>query len=92
MNTPGPWQLGQLTDADIRSVYAGDYEITMEERDETGLANARLIASAPELLEALEKALEYLSLNNTPVLDLLAELEVKESARAAIAKAKGGAL
>lgn len=55
-------------------------EIPSEER----LANARLIASAPKLLDALEQLLAYhIMLGNSP------DSSKAQEARAAIAKAKG---
>ncbi len=76
----------------IALVTQGDYEIPHYGEAE---ANARLIAAAPELLAALDELLaSYVSLVNSgdagswnPETDA----EVK-AARAAIAKAKGGAL
>lgn len=53
--------------------------------DEEQAANARLIAAAPELLEALEWALRAMEARNP----LWAEGERFVAARAAIAKAKG---
>lgn len=57
--------------------------------DETGLANARLIAAAPELLEALEYI--YVLLQDDYDGDALKRLtaELSDTARAAIAKATG---
>ena len=54
-------------------------------------ANARLIASAPELLEALESIMEWTDIpaEQTPI--ERRELLIRNAARAAIAKAKGGA-
>lgn len=90
-HTPGPWVIceahgiqGELcfhkivceaTDETIASTWAGPHE-----------ANARLIASAPELLEALEACelrLTHLAQNSQ---DVVRELK---QARAAIAKATG---
>ena len=55
--------------------------------DSTALANARLIAAAPDLLVALEACEELLSA--MPTLGGIAGLAVVENARAAIAKARG---
>lgn len=58
--------------------------------DETGLANARLIAAAPELLEALEMIADTLQDSNGGF--AVGEGSTKdawETARAAIAKATG---
>lgn len=55
------------------------YEMSTEERD----ANARLIAAAPELLEALVRCLEQLDFDGR------ADAPCTELARAAIAKAIG---
>lgn len=89
--TPGPWVIETDTqepynkDAPIKVwvgpalVYSGDpYKMTAEDD-----ANARLIASAPELLEALE---ELLMAMNPSMIEWHSE-EVGK-ARAAIAKAR----
>jgi len=52
------------------------------------LANARLIASAPEMLQALESCLDYLLMDSMIEEDAAPEIE---SIRKAIAKAKGEA-
>lgn len=83
--TPGPWL------ADGASVY--------EERDDFSVicnlwssslpqweANARLIAAAPDLLDALERCLNFIA--NTES-EMGVTLECGDKARAAIAKAKG---
>lgn len=58
-----------------------------EGHDEVSAANARLIAAAPDLLEALELALEYF---NSAQAQLSASGQVaRDAARAAIAKATG---
>jgi len=49
---------------------------------EQAQANARLIASAPDLLEALQDMIKYLDNNGK-------ETDVSEYARQAVAKAKG---
>ncbi|CUI82783.1 Uncharacterised protein [Achromobacter xylosoxidans] len=62
-----------------------DYPSESNPADQELLANARLIAAAPELLEALEWALRAMEARNP----LWAEGERFIAARAAIAKAKG---
>ncbi len=88
-HTPGPWRVGSssvggptITTTDKRSTIAdirtfGGVHCGGPQHPETD-ANARLIAAAPELLEALQ--------------DLVAEFGVcglTEKARAAIARATG---
>jgi hypothetical protein len=87
-NTPGPWLVAP--DGNVVSGQAGIVEriavsifCSKERRD----ANARLIAAAPEMLEALEMAdelIDQLVIDNT---DNYAEERAK--IRAAIATAKG---
>jgi hypothetical protein len=53
-HTPGPWEISKIgNDYDQHSIYAGDALVA---NSVEGEANARLIASAPELLEALKKS------------------------------------
>lgn len=98
-HTPGPWKLedesstGPRGDASIHydipsvgSIYLGDVNIKRDpELLETMQANARLIAAAPELLEALKELVEA-------IWDGRLESEGAETftdpARAAIAKAE----
>ncbi len=87
-HTPGPWRAGQ--DGNMR-VYGPD-----NSQEHSGLiasvykgrANARLIAAAPELLEALEAVAAWMpgdwDLAMTPPLNAIAR-----QIRAAIDKAKG---
>ncbi len=85
LHTPGPWR-----DVDGR-IFSDGYLIsgapiaTVHKRKASGQyeANARLIAAAPELLEALRGLVSIYSTDST-------EAEVID-ARAAIAKAEGGA-
>lgn len=94
--TPGPWQMDypdgwggvfvESVDATkgkplIASLY--ERESAFPPDDEERKANARLIAAAPDLLAAL-KALEW-------AVDGLEYAEEVAAARAAIAKATGGA-
>ncbi len=85
-HTPGPWQWTQHFDPTI-SIYRdgfGQIARLYDSSAGTGKANARLIAAAPDLLAAL---IEIVSADDAH------ELTQKhiESARAAIAKATGGA-
>lgn len=57
-HTPGPWVVGENQDHD--AIMASDYYVAtvhdacgIESNDETSRANAKLIAAAPDLLEAL---------------------------------------
>ena len=68
-HTPGPWRLEKLDSStsiygpDNKLVIAGEYDgwmVPFQCREE-GLANAMLCATAPELLEACENAVEFLN-------------------------------
>ena len=86
MHTPGPWQQGRYgpesfevqgehrTLAIVRPVFS----------DAVTLANARLIAAAPELLAACERALAFVE--SMPDND---NVGLADCLRAAIAKAEG---
>lgn len=93
-HTPGPWEhlAGSI----------GTHKfglIAMMPPKAESAANARLIAAAPELLAALQAAVEYLHANRPKgkVRDIFSQLNAHENgvlkpARAAIAKATGGSL
>lgn len=78
-HTPGPWaRYGSI----IRSIACNDRKIAdVRVIDDEGQANARLMAAAPDLLEALEAALTILT-------DSVGDFDY-DKAMAAIAKAKG---
>lgn len=97
-HTPGPWAI--LTPSEDwlgRPVH--DWAVTVHEHDDwicTGptwdqefhdesLANARLIAAAPEMLDALRDVIEHMEWSTTR------GEAAYQCARAAIAKATGGA-
>ena len=88
-HTPGPWSVGN-TDPLLFGVKRGNgtepigfvYGPSFPERSALGskaLANARLIAAAPELLDVLAKCLRFGGLFP----------DLADEARAAIAKANG---
>ena len=86
-HTPGPWiQRGERVDAQRNHVCGGvnqESVLALSRPPEERLANARLIAAAPEMLEALQAVwsdLESWDVDN----------EVSQRVRAAIAKATGG--
>ena len=95
-HTPGPWAI-EKDSKDIVKVRAyatvatcttaglWDSKRTQVISPEECMANARLIAAAPELLEALEacnEAMSYMSEYDIPI-------NLPEKAKAAIAKARG---
>lgn len=93
-HTPGPWKILDTTRCNGYEIFriggnnaGGSWaeSITSGDRD----ANARLIAAAPELLEALLAAIPELPTHDHP--DGLADYECPalRKARAAIAKATG---
>lgn len=61
-HTPGPWKIGpEYENKKSRSVWHGDFSTTAKTvaRFIDSDSSARLIAAAPELLEALKKLLEW---------------------------------
>jgi hypothetical protein len=92
-HTKGPWKAskrGAYTDYDGNSVVIlGDdmrVAVVHHHGDRSSTANARLIAAAPEMLEALERCLGYIERDETTHGRNFPEGNV---ARAAIAKARG---
>ncbi len=97
-HTPGPWrstgfeyepEAGWFVREarDSRYLAIASVRCTYRETEEIE-ANARLIAAAPELLEALERALIFIGNTEDEFGD---NLECGDIARAAIAKARGAA-
>lgn len=94
-HTPGPWRLGEIRDDQIdidakrhgalaRVAWLMDEDKLLGKNSPEQEANARLIAAAPELLEALED----LECEASAELDPTTSLNIAiECARAAIAKA-----
>ena len=91
-HTPGPWtSQGLAIVASDRSFVCRVYPWCADPQDaECAKANARLIAAAPELLEALEETLTAgINWYETATKSDASELGFVVRARAAIAKAKG---
>lgn len=90
--TPGPWKWIKETEIDAWSLGPGvlltDYTDGTPAGDDLDKANARLIAAAPELMEALQEALRYVSppLNEY---DMSAEAMTHGKCRAILARIKG---
>jgi hypothetical protein len=84
-HTPGPWKLRHVPERFDGSTYCVDWSDDQEEVAEIvhGEANARLIAAAPDLLEALQACFEYGAMTGDDW--------VADRAEAAIAKATGEA-
>jgi len=91
-HTQGPWEYGEDCDNEWYFAAASNPNVQLgwvcPNEESTQEANARLIAAAPELLEALkdlEAGYERLKDQGYPVSDC------QKQARAAIAKARGEA-
>lgn len=86
------------TAADLRDYATGNDAIdaiTVAALDGESRANARLIAAAPDLLEACEALLSAVDLDSgrsmRTIADAMAGLRGLENAKRAVAKARGGA-
>lgn len=103
-HTPGPWHVFEplskfgtaasvgawLPDGKSRNLICEAIDQTDDPYDhETGLANARLIASAPSLLAACEAALDFLNRMQDELKHRGEALAQRDNLRAAIAKARG---
>jgi hypothetical protein len=104
-HTPGPWRVEVVTEKDeFRAVTAGEFAIVSKDNlcpatvweaalGEGGIANANLIAAAPEMLEQLEYCVGMLEVHFPPGGKTLHGIEVEpnylDAPKAAIAKAKG---
>ncbi len=98
-HTPGPWMIDGIS----RDILAPDgellataYQMTvdvdeeMANPDDTGVANARLIAAAPELLDALKAIHEGAARTISDSGDYSYALDrILQTAEAAITKAQG---
>lgn len=85
-HTRGPWEVRENSDSDV-FIMAGDDLIAEVEGNwpEPSRANGRLIAAAPDLLEACEAVLSDTTAEGSPE-KFLAD---RARCRAAIAKARG---
>jgi hypothetical protein len=87
-HTPGPWAIGIETDNDQAQIISADgWHLASVALDPLP-ANARLIAAAPDLLEALEDVAEWLSTGKCDGVGFDEE-SVLDVIRAAIARSKG---
>jgi hypothetical protein len=93
-HTPGPWLTTESTEhwgrvnVTIQAAFtANDIATAWQGNTETNRANARLIAAAPELLEALEIVKQW-DIENF-ALDI--PIEIRKKMQAAIEKARGQA-
>jgi hypothetical protein len=90
-HTPGPWHINGdcWVGFDRNNAEAGGYQFcaVAHVTNRVGCldANARLIAAAPDLLAACERAVSALAANGAP------NCEAAKECGAAIARAKGGA-
>ena len=86
LHTPGPWEWAEDVDGWGREGLSPDViRPTVNERIRVDDANARLIAAAPDLLDALKIAMDYMSFHNGEY-DCQDQLDL---INAAIAKATG---
>jgi hypothetical protein len=94
-HTPGPWSVGEgtpdiaiITDKVLVAMVTNDEDSPCE--DDEQMANARLMAAAPELLEACEAALLLAGDDDLPDNGGYNGAAITDQIRAAIAKAEGG--
>lgn len=84
-HSPGPWKLHELTGG----VFSGETQVhgrhwsRAGEDEDVAMADARLIAAAPEMLELLERA-RYMLVQHAP-----GQEDWAEEADALVAKVKG---
>ena len=86
LHTPGPWEICETQKGEIGIAADGIWIIAVRHGalyHPRGDANARLIAAAPELLDALSKAVKWLAICDDPRCekDLLAAEEAILNAR-----------
>lgn len=82
-HTPGPWMVAGQGDGNKQLPISADGKIIAAVRDQGSFSDARLIAAAPDLLEALKTLVWQAENHNQTVFGM-----ALEDARAAIAKAE----
>lgn len=91
-HTPGPWEAVEIGVIAQKITSHGNFYICslIDPENEEDKANARLIAAAPELLEALKQIANHFDMDGYgPDAWKKLALEMAETARAAIARAEG---
>jgi hypothetical protein len=86
LHTLSPWQVSPLGNVMKNSLKLASIEQMPSNNENERMANARLIAAAPDLLDALEACLDYLLLDSMMEEDAAPEIE---KGRSALRKAKG---
>ena len=91
--TPGPWQYLRSPSGPIRVGPSHNCTVAVAPFPPTGdqEANARLIAAAPDLVEALDEMLREFGVDGHGAEFEDGECMVVDRARAALARAEGGA-
>ena len=88
-HAPGPWEVGSTIESGTQAIiHDGDSVLAILTTIPPNPANARLIAAAPDLLEALRKMTDMVEAEVLGPEWLWAH-EIIAEARAAIAKARG---
>lgn len=88
-HTPGPWEVGSTIESDTQAIiHDGDSVLAILTTIPPNPANARIIAAAPDLLEALRKMADMVEAEVLGPEWAWAH-EIIAEARAAIAKATG---
>ena len=85
-HTPGPWKFGYTDNLEYPVIIGADDEVVCVMREGVSIKDGNLLAMAPEQLEALQNIIDSVDKGHAVILVPLAA-----NARAAIAKATGGA-
>jgi hypothetical protein len=83
--SPRPWKFGYTDNLEYPVIIGADDEIVCVMHEEVSFKDGNLLATAPELLEALQNIIDSIDKGHAAILCPLAA-----AARAAIAKATGG--